>query len=68
MPTVRMLTTAAGPSGTFPAGSLREVSDDQALELMEARAAVLVESRRPENATRTAPERAAHRGAAGQGR
>lgn len=59
---VKMLKTAAGPSGVKMVGSIVPVSDDEALELVEAGAAAFVDAKvtalPPEAAVRKAPENA----------
>lgn len=41
---VRMTTLACGPSGTFPPGAEREVSDAEGAALVAARAAVALDA------------------------
>jgi len=44
---VRMLSLAAGPSGVFPAGTIRDVTDDEALVLVDGGYAEFVASAPP---------------------
>jgi hypothetical protein len=69
---IRMKSTAAGPSGVFEEGREYPVSDELGEQLVDAGAAELVLEKPKadpasapgsENASRQAPETAAHRGA-----
>lgn len=62
MKTVVILTIYAGPLGCYQPGSMPELSDDHAKELVEGRCArwPTAEDLARENAMRNPPERAAH--------
>lgn len=64
---VRMIRTAAGPSGTFQAGVDYDLAEEHARALIAARAAVPVRLP-PETAAVAAPETASKRPASGQKR